>query len=181
MKLRFSVLLAILFAFSLLAEDSAAPNETGQSEPALIEAVSTGAPDGGILDVNLDEAEAALLRGDMEALEGIARSASPANGQPAFSLMERIQPILQEEKQKLAQLHLELESATQDEAPAILLLVESLKQETEIRILAAQAELARDRGNETLAEEIDLAVEEILNPAPRQYQPESRPLPGHGN
>lgn len=135
-----------------------------------------------IPDVNKDEA-AALERGERAADEGRpALLALPHDEVVKLSpAMQEIRAELAREQEALAELRARLDRAPDARAAlAIEHEIAAVKQGCEVEILRIQARHARLAGDEERARDIELAVEQILDP-PRTGVPSvKRPVPTEG-
>jgi len=101
--------------------------------------------------------------------------------EPALSpMMLQIREASSDEQVALAELQTQLDAATvESEILAVILEIEKVKTQAEIRILQIQADFARQEGNIEIAERIDAAIETIVTGPPAGV-PQSRRTPVGG-
>jgi hypothetical protein len=183
MKLTFSAIctwptcllgLAILVAAAAARADEPAKAQGTPATPVPVQA-GPAMPD---IPENAAEIEA-LKTAQPDAQAPVAVPAEPADeaSRPETPRMQVLNAVMANQKAQLAELEGRLASAP--DATAALEVqreIEQVKQQTEIDLLAAQARLAREAGQEQQAAAIESAIGELTAPRPVGV-PQDRPAP----
>lgn len=172
MKIAIAALLLIATVAVYAAATEPDPVAPERAEPVRTDEEIVRPGSHGDLEVNKAEIEEGKLDAD-SALDG--------DRKPAKSpLMTAIDAVMQNSRDRIVLMQADLEKqADPDAALAIQKQIENLKVETELNILRLQADDARARGDEELAQEIDESITFMTTPQPKKT-PVDRPAPDAG-
>lgn len=126
------------------------------------------------LTINPRRLVALMLATSFTAAFAFAAATPPAAPTPARApkavnpLYERITSLLEAERTQLVVLRARLDQAgTSDAATALEREIEQVKAKTEVAVMRLQSDHARANGRPAVADRIDAAIREMLQPKPR--------------
>lgn len=170
---RFFIVMMLLVAVSALAADpqsmeNTRSNEAGKNEPVEMR---------GVPDIQVNQAEIEEYGADEKGIDQNIGTRPATN-----PLMPEIIRIQEQAAARLVDLTSQLENQTSDSGSLELIReIEKVKQNAELDIMRLQAGAAQARGDQDVADEINLAIEEMTTPRPLRPAVE-RPAPvGAGN